>query len=368
MRAISRLACIDEELSLSVLPRVIACDESGSEGETLVDAADRIFVHASVDVELAHAEELIERMRVDMRAQASELKTKTALAERNRSHLLHAIGPLFGKSNIYLVDKHYYATVKLIELLIADAESAYGFDLATSGEGAQLAFTLNSKGPASLGQQAWEELLSSFNRLIRAYTRAGAQPPPPTEFFSALDAARKSCSDGEVSYVLDLLWRGRHLALDQPSFKPSVLREMDPMANSLSKVARTWRLRLGDVPFEFLVDNYWGLGIETRGLIVAAARSKLSVAGVELPSADLRGVRLADSKLDARIQIADIFAGIGQEIGRMAFNGEFDDALQVAAREAIDADGMWAIGSPLDSLSERSIPKYFSSWLSGHTR
>jgi Protein of unknown function (DUF3800) len=353
---------------LSAMPRVIACDESGSEGETLIGAADRVFVHASVDVELAQAEEVIDRMRADMRAQAPELKTKTALAARNRSNLLRAIGPLIGHSNIYLVDKYYYATVKLVELLIADAASAFGYDLATSGEGAQLAYALNSKGPTALGSQVWEALLSSFNRLIRAYTRAGAQSPSPTEFFGVLDVARNSCSDDEVSFVLDLLWRGRHLAVDQPGFEPSVLREMDPMATSLSKVARTWRLRLGDVPFEFLVDNYWGLGEETRDLIVASARAELSLAGIELPSADLRAIRLADSKLDARIQIADIFAGIGQEISRQAFDGEFDDVLQVALREAVDADGMWAIGSPLDVLSERRIPEYFDRWLSGHSR
>lgn len=353
---------------MTELPRVIACDESGSEGETLIGAADRVFVHASVDVELDQAEQVIHQMRTEMRAQAAELKTKTALAARNRSHLLRAIGPLIGHSNIYLVDKHYYATVKLVELLIADAVSGFGCDLATSGEGARLAYVLNSKGPTALGSQVWGALLSSFNRLIRAYTRAGAQSPSPTEFFSVLDVARNSCSDEEVGFVLNLLWRGRHLAVDQPGFEPSVLREMDPMATSLSKVARTWRLRLGDVPFEFLVDNYWGLGEKTRDLIVSSARAELSVAGIELPSADLRAIRLADSKLDARIQIADIFAGIGQEIGRQTFNGEFDDVLQVASREAVDADGMWAIGSPLDVLSERRIPEYFDRWLSGHSQ
>jgi hypothetical protein len=40
-------------------PAVIACDESGSEGENVTAASHRVFVHASVSVSHAEAAEIM---------------------------------------------------------------------------------------------------------------------------------------------------------------------------------------------------------------------------------------------------------------------------------------------------------------------
>src|SRR5687767_2313571 len=52
----------------------VACDESGSEGEKLVRGSTHVFAHASVDVTTERALETIERVRVEARSPATEVK------------------------------------------------------------------------------------------------------------------------------------------------------------------------------------------------------------------------------------------------------------------------------------------------------
>jgi hypothetical protein len=99
---------------------MISCDESGSEGENLMSAAQPVFVHGSVNLSPDEAEEIMLELRARTRVRAAELKSTVALSTRNRPALLSAIASIAGRGNINLVDKAYYTTVKLIELTIAE--------------------------------------------------------------------------------------------------------------------------------------------------------------------------------------------------------------------------------------------------------
>jgi hypothetical protein len=81
---------------------------------------------------------------------------------------------------------------------------------------------------------------------------------------------------------------------------------------------------------------------------------------------DLRGIRFVDSRDDPRVQVADILAGVGREVARMALTSIYDDELQIAVSELIDANGMWALGSPLDVLVDARPPSYAQPWLEGY--
>jgi Protein of unknown function (DUF3800) len=336
----------------------IACDESGAECENLMNSADPVFVHASTALQLQRANEIINDLREATRTQVPEIKSKVALSLRHRPALLATLEAIIESSNIYLVNKTFYTSAKLVDLLVAKAARLRGADIAASGEAAQIARTLYLRAPAALGAVVWRELLTSFNDLIRGYAREGTVPPTADMFLGVLYVAREFTRDREVADVLDQLWQCQHLVLEHENSAPSLLREMDPTASSMTTVARTLRMRLGDMPFEFLADNYWGLTIETRELIIEVAGQRLSVANFESSRANLRAIRLVDPTIDARIQLADILAGVGQEISSLAFEGVFDCDLQISVSDALGFNDMWVIGSPLDILSERRPPRY----------
>ena len=79
-------------------------------------------------------------------------------------------------------------------------------------------------------------------------------------------------------------------------------------------------------------------------------------------------MRTVDSLSDARVQIADIIAGAGREMARLAMDGVFDDDLQVVAHEMLDFNVMASSGSPLDTLTERRSLRYFQEWVADHKR
>jgi len=333
--------------------RTIACDESGSEGENLVASQHPVFVHASVNLAVEDASEIRDAMRVSMQAQAPEMKSKTALAPSNRQALLGALARLRGAANICLVDKAYFLTSKLVALLMDARTSEVGVSIGELGYGRLYADYLDRNAGSAVGTERWDAVLGTFNRLIRSHQRANSQPPTVEPFFAALNDAMYHCDDEWAQELLFALWHARHLAYEYEGASKVELRELDPLMPTMTAVARTWAMRIGDTPFEFLADMYSGLTPEVRRYIVDAARMPLFVGDRPLPVPDLRGVTVADSRSDARIQIADVLAGVGREIGRLAFAGCFDDELQVAVHEMLDINIMASTGSPLDVLVER---------------
>lgn len=192
--------------------------------------------------------------------------------------------------------------------------------------------------------------------------RQGAAAPTAQPFIAALANARKTCRDPLVARILDDIWEARRFTHEYEGAGGVELREMDPMAPSLAALSMTWHMRLQGAPFEFLVDNYSGLTERVCDAIVAESRTPLEVGPVPLPRADLRGIRLVDSRLDARVQVADLLAGVGREAARLAGAGIFDDDLQNAAHQMLDFNVMSSGGSPVDKLIEREPLRYLDEW------
>ena len=345
---------------------VIACDESGSEGEELTASQHPVFVHASVNLPADEATGLRDWMRGATRTQASEMKSKTALRPGNRQVLLEMIERLAGAANITLVDKSYFLTSKLIETLIGPHALQWDTDIGTSGYGRAWADHLNRHAPTALGVARWDAFLSTYNALVRSYQREGTTPPSVLPFFAALEDAHENCSDDDTRYILSLLQQSQMFAYEYQGRSEVELRELDPLMPTMSGAARTWAMRIGDTPFAFLADTYSGLTPTVRRFIVEAARTPLFVAGNVVPTPDLRGISLADSRTDARIQLADILAGVGREVARLAMADSFDDELQVAVHEMLDINVMASSGSPLDVLVDRRPLHYYDDWRATH--
>lgn len=354
---------LEEAGSLAGDSVTIACDESGAEGENLMRAQHPVFVHASVNLTSNDAELFMDALAEATGSPANELKSSIVLRPRTRTRVLPVLYRLEGQANIHLVEKTYYVTAKLIALLVEEHAALYGEDLAASGWARRYAGQLHDLAPADLGASLWTELLTTYNDFIRVYARAGAKPPTTDAFYAALTQARAIATRGPVRAILDAIWEARHFAIEYEGPRADQMREMDPMFSSMSAVARTWRVRLGNVPIAFVADRYSTLTAEMRANIVQASGDDLAVANMAMPTALLQSIDLVDSRDDARVRAADIVGGIGREIARLAQHGTFDDELQVLASEMLDFSGMWSDTSYLDALYERRPPRYLRAFI-----
>lgn len=346
----------------------IACDESGAEGENIAAARDPVFVHASTNITTEEAEFLLAEFRAATRTQAPEIKSRTALSGANRSALLDMLHQIGDRGNIYLLEKQFYMSSKLVHTMIVEPAALLGLDMVTEGRGRMMASVLHELGPASIGSDRWAILLQSFNDLIRLYAREGTSPPDPERFQTALGVAREACTNEFVAELLEWMWDFRsHIANYGDTDSRSRFREFDPMYGTLASVAMTWTIRLGNVPLEFVMDRYGPLDQATIERITEAASDPLGLNPHPFPRGNLEGIRLVDSKSDFRVQIADILAGCGQAIAKLASIGILDDALQESTREMLDCNGMWADTSGLDKLWELETPRYVQRWLTDHS-
>ena len=221
---------------------IIACDESASEGENLMASTHPVFVHGSVNISIERATELRDELRAATGSQATEVKSKVALAPRNRAALLSLMSEVQNDANIYFVEKSFFIAGKLIDLLVAEYGITRGVDIAAIGLGRELTVHLHDNAAAAVGADRWNTLLTTYNSLIRSYLRADATPPSVQPFFSALDDARANCSDKKIQRILDDIGEAREIARDYEGVSRVDLRELDPMAPSLASVSMTWAM------------------------------------------------------------------------------------------------------------------------------
>src|SRR5690242_9314680 len=103
-------------------PTVIACDESGSEGDRVFDSANRVFTHAGVHLSTDRARVILTELRGRLRAQSLELKARHLLrgpyARDTRHWLFGESGPLAGSTTVWILDKEFFLTSKIIDLLV----------------------------------------------------------------------------------------------------------------------------------------------------------------------------------------------------------------------------------------------------------
>src|SRR3954465_1795359 len=144
------------------LPPGVACDGSGSEGEKLVRGSTDTFAHASVDVTTGAALATIERVRVEARSPATEVKASVVLRPQNRrvlEWLLGSEGPLLGQAHVHLTDKALHLTARMIALLEGRGP---GSDVEERAKG------LHRWATEGAGREVWESILADFNALGRA--------------------------------------------------------------------------------------------------------------------------------------------------------------------------------------------------------
>ena len=293
----------------------VACDESGSEGEKLVRGSTDTFAHASVDVTTAAALETIERVRVEARSPATEVKASVVLRPQNRrllEWLLGPEGPLHGQAHVHLTDKALHLTGRMLDLLEPSARSRARL--------ARQALLLHRGAARRLGPSGWEAVLADFNDLVRARSLEEATA-------SAL-ALRRGLHE-----VRDL---APGLAAAVPTDADGLLAPrgrgvLDPIVPALTEVLRHWGASGRPL---------WVVHDVQATLTDAAIRTAVG-ASADGGAERLEGIAFVDSQDDPRVQLADFLAGAARRIGSHVLASQADPGLVALISPYVSPRSTW---------------------------
>lgn len=309
----------------------IACDESGWEGENLVDSNTDVFAHAGVHVPTADATRAVLDVRELIRSPATEYKANHLLRRRHRDALewlLGRDGPLYGRSHVHLVDKAYVVIKKVVDVLLAERSATAGEHEATAAQ------ILYRDGRTTFGERRWNDLLLGSNALLRTKNDGG--PDAPVDGFLAVVSALPAGS-GPLGEIVDRLRRAgprahayRTMLWDEPDRVPT----LDPLAPAIVRTARHWSAAGG--PLEIVHHQQNTLTPERIDQIIALLDAETAQPG------RLQGIRLVDSMDDPRVQLADFLAGIARKVAGDELVGRGDPALTALLRPYVDPFSVWA--------------------------
>ncbi len=295
--------------------RQIACDESGYEGEKLVGGETDVFAHAGVGLTVDSATECITELRRRIRSPAQEYKANHLLREKHRpvlEWLLGRQGPICGNAHVHLVDKTFLLVGKVIDLFVGTAPD-HRIDALTR--------SLYREGRHTLGPERWAAFLASSNDLMRAGNRHGTQVSMDS-FDRTVDVLRAG-----ISLSGPRVESARTLLVEDPGQIPS----LDPLVPAIVRAAVLWSDD-GSAPVSILHDRQTALTDERIAAIKAMAGG---------PGGRLTELRLAGSRSDPRIQVADFLAGVARKVASYELAGRGDAELVALLRPYVDPSSIW---------------------------
>lgn len=325
----------------------VACDESGSEGENLVDGNTDVYAHAGVRVAAAPAGRALQEIHARIRSPVTEYKANHLLRGKHRAALewlLGPAGPLYGNAHVHLTDKTFFAVGRVVDLLTgAGADPAAG--PCRGGDARAMAVVLLRDGERVFGHGRWQCFRVACNDLMRTRNRPEVTAPVDA-FFRTVDALRDPLRDplhdtprdtgrpartaegpAAVDRVLARLARGRPYA---EAFRarfaggPDTVPVLDPMLPALARTVAYWSAAGGPVPL-----------VHDRQNQLTEERVALLGAGASL------SLRFVQASTDARVQLADFLAGVARKIASDELNGRGDARLTALLRPYAAASSFW---------------------------
>jgi hypothetical protein len=304
----------------------IVCDESGFSGTNLLDPDNRVFTHASVDLDTWPAGELVAEVRA--RFPSSAVEYKSGRLPRPALHwLLGPSGPLTGHAHVHLVDKSLFVVHRLVDLLTGEPRYVSGTSLDRDQRSMSMAAALHRLGPVAYGPGPWQTLLQALVALLRSKRRWMANAQVDV-FFGTVAELRRP---GQPDEVMELLWQARpRIDLLRTSLlhDPKVPPPLEPLIPALLETARYWCA--GGRPVSIVHDEQSAL---TQNRIRQIQR---------LLDGRLSAVRRVDSRSDPRVQVADFLAGAARRIASAELRGQGDNELTALLRPYVNPYSIWA--------------------------
>lgn len=325
----------------------VACDESGSEGEKLVRGSTDTFAHASVDVTTEAALATIERVRVEARSPATEVKASVVLRPQNRrllEWLLGDEGPLLGHAHVHLTDKALHLTGRLVSLLGAEGTEGVA-GVASGRDVARGAGLLHQAATRRLGAAGWEAVLADFNDVVRARSLTDAAASASTLHRGLVELADVPGLPPDTGVLV------RSLAAAVPRDPEGLLAlvargrgALDPIVPALAEVLRHWGT--AGRPF-------WVVHDVQATLTDAAIRTAVGSSADGWSNA-LEGISFVDSQDDPRVQLADFLAGAARRIASHVLAGQADPVLVELVSPYVSHRSTWVdLGEGRDGIRPR---------------
>jgi hypothetical protein len=345
----------------------VACDESGSEGLKLVGGGTDVFAHASVAIDREAAAACIARVREWARSPAVEVKSSVVLRQRNRrvlEWLLGPTGPLNAGptwvAHVHLTEKAFALVQVLADWLVevdgpegGSGPAAASHDMAAIGA-RDLAATLYTDGPTTMGHQSWRSLLVLFNEVLRARTVADVAAGASRFVAQAqeLGAAHSGTAVGETLRRLPPRWWQQGSMLSERVERLQRSGRLDPLLPALAATASYWagvsRVRSGG-ELAIVHDEHASLTPERiRRLVEGSAEtgsvetSDARASGNGSRQGHLVSITLVDSAADPRVQVADFLAGAARHIASAELHARGDDSLVALLRPYVSPSSTWA--------------------------
>lgn len=299
----------------------IACDESGFSGTNLLHPATPVMTHASVDLRVGEAVELLTTLRSGFRFSPHEFKSGQFLRSPAADEALEwFLAALRGRAHVHLVDKEYFLATRIVDLLLAEPSYAAGTRLTQEQRPAALSLY---RARHSAGSN-WRVFLAAFVELVRIKRRRWPDPLTLKRFFQARDALLQGQLGAQAEDVLARLSRTRvqgvltRLFADDPSIPPP----LEPMLPTLAETVLFWS---GDDRRQVQVTH------DEQSALTASRLRRLQQVladGTSSPQpgdtdenrsaptgiSPLAGLLMVDSRDDPRVQVADIVAGIARRL------------------------------------------------------
>ena len=312
----------------------IACDESGFSGTNLLDPATPVITHASVDLHIGEAVELITALRSRFRFSPNEFKSGQFLRNPAADEALEwLLAALRGRAYVHLVDKEYFLVTRIVDLLLAEPSYAAGTRLTQD----QRPAALTLYRARHLAGRDWGAFLAAFVELVRVKRRHRPDPLALERFFQTREALLADQLGAPAEVVLDGLSRARvqavlaRLITGDRSIPPP----LEPMLPALAETVLFWS---DGGKRQVLVTH------DEQSALTASRLSRLQQiladrAGPSAPddagqtgsspagTSPLTGLVMVDSRDDPRVQAADLLAGVPRRLPEIIEDRRFQPFL-----------------------------------------
>ncbi|WP_213454852.1 hypothetical protein [Rhizomonospora bruguierae] len=304
----------------------IACDESGFSGTNLLDPTSPLVTHASVDLRIGAAVELITALRSGFRFSPNEFKSGRFLRNPAAGEALEwLLAALRGRAHVQLVDKRYFLATRIVDLLLAEPSYAAGTRLTRDQRPAALALYRAGRvaGPD------WGVFLAAFVELVRTKRRRRPDPLALERFFQARDALLRARLGAPADDVLGGLGRARVQAVLARLFADdrSIPPPLEPMLPALAETVLFWSGG-GQRPVLVTHDEQSALTAgrlrRLQQVLAAGSPPPVDADGSGPPPAGispLAGLVMVDSRDDPRVQVADLLAGMARRSPEIVDDG-----------------------------------------------
>ena len=261
----------------------VACDESGFSGTNLLDPASPVITHASADLSVAAAADVIDVLRAPLHRR-TEYKSNQLLRPEQRPALEWLLTTLQGHAHVHVIDKTAYVAARVVELFTEAPSYGAGTSLGTD----------HSELVAALRHRTG--FLAAFVDLARTKRVRLMDHAAVDRFFATMPADVPALRGLTRSRVEEVMQR---LIDEDPELPPP----LEPLVPALAETVLYWSADGRQVAV--VHDEQSAL---TPGRV--ARLGAFLAAGAE--PGPLRSFVQVDSRSDPRVQVADFLAGIAR--------------------------------------------------------